>query len=48
MDTGAVGQKAGVASLGNGANAINIASTEDLGGGLKGGFTGQIRYYGYS
>jgi hypothetical protein len=44
MDTGAVGQKAGVASLGNGANAINIASTEDLGGGLKGGFTGQIRY----
>jgi predicted porin len=44
MDTGAVGQKAGVASLGNGANAINIASSEDLGGGLRGGFTGQIRY----
>jgi predicted porin len=44
MDTGRAGEKAGVASLGNGANAINIASTEDLGGGLKGGFTGQIRY----
>ena len=44
MDTGLVGAKAGVGQLGNGANAINIASTEDLGGGLKGGFTGQIRY----
>ncbi len=44
MDTGASGTKAGVASLGNGANAINIASSEDLGGGLRGGFTGQIRY----
>ena len=44
MDTGAAGEKAGVASLGNGANAINIASSEDLGGGLRGGFTGQIRY----
>ena len=44
MDTGRAGEKAGVASLGNGANAINIASSEDLGGGLRGGFTGQIRY----
>jgi len=44
MDTGVAGSKAGVAHLGNGANAININSTEDLGGGLKGGFTGQIRY----
>ena len=44
MNTGAAGTKAVVGSLGNGANAINLASTEDLGGGLKGGFTGQIRY----
>ena len=44
MDTGAAGTKAGVAQLGNGANAINIKSTEDLGGGLTGGFDSQIRY----
>ena len=44
INTGAAGAVAGVAHLGNGANAINLASTEDLGGGLKGGFTGQIRY----
>jgi predicted porin len=44
MDTGAAGAKAGVASLGGGANAINIITSEDLGGGLKGGFTAQMRF----
>ena len=44
MDTGLAGAKAAGASLGGGANAINIASVEDLGGGLKGGFDGQIRF----
>jgi len=44
MDTGAAGDTAQVASLGGGANAINIVTAEDLGGGLKGGFTGQIRF----
>jgi len=46
VDTGAAGDTAQVYHLGNGANAININSTEDLGGGLKAGFTGQIRYNG--
>jgi len=44
MDTGAAGDKAQVAHLGNGANAININTVEDLGGGLRGGFSSQIRY----
>jgi len=44
MDTGAAGSKAAVAHLGNGANAINIVTVEDLGGGLKGGFDSQIRF----
>jgi hypothetical protein len=44
MDTGAAGDKAQVAHLGNGANAININTVEDLGGGLRGGFSAQIRY----
>jgi hypothetical protein len=44
MDTGAAGAKAGVAHLGNGANAINIGVAEDLGGGLRGGFDSQIRF----
>jgi predicted porin len=44
MDTGAAGAKAGVAHLGNGANAINIGVREDLGGGLRGGFESQIRF----
>lgn len=43
VDTGAAGAKAAVTSLGGGANAINFQATEDLGGGLNGGFTGQIR-----
>jgi len=30
--------------LGGGANAINIVTVEDLGGGLKGGFDSQIRF----
>jgi len=44
MDTGAAGAKSAVSSLGGGANAINIVTVEDLGGGLKGGFDGQIRF----
>jgi hypothetical protein len=44
MDTGAAGAKAAVASLGGGANAINIVTAEDLGGGLRGGFDSQIRF----
>ena len=46
MDTGLSGAKAVVSHLGNGANAINIETLEDLGGGLKGGFTSQIRFNG--
>ncbi len=44
MDTGAAGAKAAVSSLGGGANAVNIVTLEDLGGGLRGGFDGQIRF----
>ena len=44
MDTGAAGAKSAVSSLGGGANAINIVTVEDLGGGLKGGFDSQIRF----
>lgn len=45
MDTGAAGAKAAVSSLGGGANAINIVTVEDLGGGLKGGFNSQMRFH---
>jgi hypothetical protein len=44
MDTGAAGAKAGVASLGGGANAINIVTREDLGGGMTAGFDSQMRF----
>jgi hypothetical protein len=44
VDTGAAGDTAQVGHLGNGMNAINIATTEDLGGGLRAGFTSQIRF----
>ncbi len=44
MDTGAAGAKSAVASVGGGANAVNIVTLEDLGGGLKGGFDSQIRF----
>jgi predicted porin len=46
MATGAAGAAgdAVVSSLGGGANAINIITSEDLGGGLKGGFTAQMRF----
>ncbi len=44
MNTGAAGTDAAVASLGGGANAINIITSEDLGGGLKGGATFQLRF----
>ena len=44
MDTGAAGADAVVSSLGGGANAVNIITSEDLGRGLKGGFTAQMRF----
>lgn len=44
VDDGRVGQNAQVGSFGGGVNAINFASTEDLGGGLRAGFTGQMRF----
>jgi predicted porin len=44
MNTGASGAQTEVASLGAGANAININVAEDLGGGLRGGFDSQIRF----
>ena len=44
MNTGASGAQTNVASLGAGANAININVAEDLGGGLRGGFDSQIRF----
>ena len=44
MDTGAAGAKAAVSTLGGGANAINIATTEDLGGGLRGGTNFEMRF----
>jgi predicted porin len=45
IDTGADGAKVNVTRFGGGANAINLTATEDLGGGLRGGFTGQIRFF---
>jgi predicted porin len=44
MDTGGATSKAAVSTLGGGANAINIVTAEDLGGGLRGGFDSQIRF----
>ena len=44
MDTGKAGGKAAVSTLGGGANAVNIVTAEDLGGGLTGGFSSQIRF----
>jgi len=44
MDTGLAGTKSVVSSLGGGANAVNIITSEDLGGGLKGGFNSQMRF----
>jgi predicted porin len=46
MATGAAGAPgdAAVATLGGGANAVNIVTSEDLGGGLKGGFNSQFRF----
>jgi len=48
LDSGKAGTTQAVSSLGGGANAINIVTTEDLGGGLKGGFSSQIRFSGAS
>jgi len=44
MDTGAAGASAAVSTLGGGMNAINIVTSEDLGGGLTAGFTSQLRF----
>jgi len=44
VNSGASGAKTNVASIGGGANAINLTATEDLGGGLSGGFRGQMRF----
>jgi hypothetical protein len=46
MATGAAGAAgdAAVSTLGGGANAVNIVTLEDLGGGLKGGFDSQVRF----
>lgn len=44
VNTGADGAATAVTHLGNGANAINLAASEDLGGGLKAGWDGQIRF----
>ena len=44
VDTGIAGDTAQVTHLGNGANAINIVTAEDLGGGMRAGFTSQIRF----
>ena len=44
QDSGAAGAKAVGTSLGGGANAINIVTREDLGGGMNAGFSGQIRF----
>ena len=44
LDTGAAGAQPTVSRLGGGANAINIVTVEDLGGGLRGGFDSQMRF----
>jgi hypothetical protein len=44
MDTGKAGGTAAVSTLGGGANAIDIVTREDLGGGMNAGFTSQIRF----
>lgn len=44
MDTGLAGAKAAVSTLGGGANAINIVTAEDLGGGMRAGFDSQMRF----
>ncbi len=44
LDTGASNAQPTVSRLGGGANAINIVTAEDLGGGLRGGFDSQMRF----
>jgi len=44
VNSGASNAKTNVTSIGGGANALNLTATEDLGGGLSGGFTGQMRF----
>jgi len=43
-DTGAKDYKAGAYKFGNSANAINLNAVEDIGGGMKSGFSSQIRF----
>jgi len=44
IDSGAAGAKAVANNFGGGLNAMNITSTEDLGGGMSSGAAFQIRY----
>jgi predicted porin len=44
IDTGAAGDTAQVASLGSGSNSVSINTVEDLGGGMRAGFSSQIRF----
>jgi predicted porin len=44
MNSGAAAAETVATHLGNGANAINIITTEDLGGGMNAGFDSQIRF----
>lgn len=44
VNSGADGASTAVTHLGNGMNAINMAASEDLGGGLKAGWDAQMRY----
>jgi len=44
LDSGAAGAQPTVSRMGGGANAINIVTLEDLGGGLLGGFDSQMRF----
>lgn len=44
IDSGAPGAKAKVGKFGGGGNSISINAVDDIGGGLKAGFTSQMRF----
>ncbi len=44
VNSGGDGASTAVTHLGNGSNAINLAASEDLGGGMKAGVDAQIRF----
>jgi len=44
LDSGAAGAQPTVSRMGGGANAINIVTLEDLGGGMRAGFDSQMRF----